>query len=58
MAENQKTNFVIDVRVMKHNDKKYYSVYDASGRKLLLFTKYLREVEKFTNGHGYWRTSK
>jgi hypothetical protein len=56
MAENQKTNFVIEVRVSKINDKRYYSVYDASKRRLLLQTKFLKEVEVFTNGHGYRRT--
>ena len=58
MVENQKTNFVIEVRVSKINDKRYYSVYDASKRKLLLHTKYLKEVEVFTNGNGHWRTSR
>lgn len=58
MVENQKTSFVIEVRVSKINDKKYYSVYDPSRRKLLLHTKYLKEVEKFTDGNGHWRTSR
>ena len=57
MVENQKTNFVIEVRVSKINDKRYYSVYDASKRRLLLQTKFLKEVEVFTNEHGYRRTS-
>ena len=56
MVENQKTNFVIEVRVSKINDKRYYSVYDASKRRLLLQTKFLKEVEVFTNGNGHWRT--
>ena len=57
MVENQKTNFVIEVRVSKINDRRYYSVYDASKRRLLLQTKYLKEVEVFTNGYGHRRTS-
>lgn len=55
--ENQKTNFVIEVRVSKINDRRYYSVYDASRRRLLLQTKYLKEVEVFTNGYGHRGTS-
>ncbi len=57
MVENQKTNFVIEVRVSKINDRRYYSVYDASRRRLLLQTKYLKEVEVFTNGYGHRGTS-
>ena len=57
MVENQKTNFVIEVRVSKINDRRYYSVYDASKRKLLLQTKFLKEVEVFTNGYGHRGTS-
>ena len=57
MVENQKTNFVIEVRVSKINDKRYYSIYDASKRRLLLQTKYLKEVEVFTNGYGHRGTS-
>jgi hypothetical protein len=57
MVENQKTNFVIEVRVSKINDRRYYSVYDASKRRLLLQTKYLKEVEVFTNGYGHRGTS-
>ena len=57
MAENQKTNFVIEVRVSKINDRRYYSVYDASKRRLLLQTKFLKEVEVFTNGYGHRGTS-
>ena len=55
--ENQKTNFVIEVRVSKINDRRYYSVYDASKRRLLLQTKFLKEVEVFTNGYGHRGTS-
>lgn len=57
MVENQKTNFVIEVRVSKINDRRYYSVYDASKRRLLLQTKFLKEVEVFTNGYGHRGTS-
>ena len=57
MVENQKTNFVIEVRVSKINDKRYYSIYDASRRRLLLQTKFLKEVEVFTNGYGHRRAS-
>jgi hypothetical protein len=57
MVENQKTNFVIEVRVSKINDRRYYSVYDASKRRLLLQTKFLKEVEVFTNGYGHRRIS-
>ena len=57
MVENQKTNFVIEVRVSKINDRRYYSVYNASKKILLLQTKFLKEVEVFTNGYGHRRTS-
>ena len=58
MAENQKTNFVIEVRVSKFNDKRYYSIYNSNKSVLLLQTKFLKEVEVFTNGNGHWRTRK